>query len=238
MRTSLLLAFKLLMISILPGCELGSCTKGEGSIERTVRPVEPFRAMVLNSSIDVRLTPGTTQTMEIEAQTNLVELVKAEVNDGILTISVEDCFRTDGPFLVHLTTPSLETITIQGSGDIQGTGPMHADAMDLRVQGSGDMRLEIMAERLKATVQGSGDVFLSGAVGVLETRVQGSGDVRATELAAQDVKASIMGSGDIAVQCNGVLEASVMGSGDITYRGTPTGVLQNIKGSGSIRAME
>jgi hypothetical protein len=100
------------------------------------------------------------------------------------------------------------------------------------------MRLEVAAESLKTTVQGSGDVFLSGTAARFDTRVQGSGDVRAGELAVQDVKASIMGSGDIGVQCIGVLDASIMGSGDITYRGTPVGVIQNIKGSGSIRSVE
>lgn len=228
----------LLTSSLLTSCELGNCIRGEGKSTRTVLAVEPFRQLVLKSSIDVRVMSGAVQHIEIEGRTNLAELISTRVEDGVWTIAIEECFRSNGPFVVHLTTPALNAITVQGSGDVQSTGPLQADELELRIQGSGDLRLEVEAERVKATVQGSGDVFLSGSTATFETRVQGSGDVRAGELAAQDVKASVMGSGDIALQCNGVLDASIMGSGDITYRGTPTGVLQNIKGSGSIRAVE
>lgn len=217
---------------------MGTCVRGEGKPTRTVLSVDPFRQIVLKSSIDVHLIPGTVQHIEIEGHSNLAELLTTEVQDGVWTIAMEDCFRSKGPFVVHLTTPTLDAITIQGSGDVQSMGPLQAETLELRIQGSGDMRLEVAAERVKATVQGSGDVFLSGSTTSFETRVQGSGDVRAGEFAAQDVKASVMGSGDIALQCGGILDASIMGSGDITYRGTPTGVLQNIKGSGSIRAVE
>jgi hypothetical protein len=238
MGTNLKFSCILLMASVLASCEMGSCVRGEGKTTRTVLAVGPFEKLVLKSSIDVRLIPGEVQHVEIEGQANLAELVTTQVEDGIWTIAIDECYRSKGPFVVHLTTPTLDAITIQGSGDVQSTGPLRAETLELRIQGSGDMRVEVAAEHVKATVQGSGDVFLSGSTTTFETRVQGSGDVRAGELAAQDVKASVMGSGDIALQCNGVLDASIMGSGDIAYRGAPTGVFQNIKGSGSIRAVE
>lgn len=238
MRTGRILGCMLLGTSLLTSCQMGNCARGEGKTTRTMLAVEPFRQIIVKNSIDVRVIPGEVQQIEVEGQANLAALMTTEVKDGVWAIEIDECFRSKGPFVVHLTTPSLDAITIQGSGDVQSTGPLRAEALELRIQGSGDMRLEVAAERVKATVQGSGDVFLSGSAVAFETRVQGSGDVRAGELAAQDVKASVMGSGDIALQCNGVLDASIMGSGDISYRGTPTGVLRNIKGSGSIRAVE
>jgi len=212
--------------------------RGEGGITKTTLEVAPFQMLVLQGSIDLRIVPGTEQHIEVEAQSNLAALLSTSVENGVWTITTEECFRAKGPFVVHLTTPGLEAITVQGSGDITSLEALYGEELELRVQGSGDMRLELQVERLRTIVQGSGDVALSGSAENVDVRVQGSGDVRATELAATDVKVSVMGSGDVAVQCNGLLDASIMGSGDIAYRGTPTGVLQNIKGSGSIRALE
>lgn len=231
----LILSLSMLCFTSL-GCEMGKCTTGKGPSTTTELAVAPFQRLVLKSSLDVRLVQGAEQKVEVQGPSNLAELVNTQVVDGTWTVEVKECFRTRPAMFVLITIQDLQAITIQGSGNIQSKGAFIADALDLTIQGSGDMDLDLSATRIKATVQGSGDVLLRGSTSYFETRIQGSGDVNTLELAATDVKASIMGSGDVAVQCNGVLDASIMGSGNISYRGIPTEVLQSIKGSGSIRS--
>lgn len=220
------------------GCEMGDCKKGQGEPITTELSVEPFQQLILTSSLDVRLLQGPAQKVEVLGQSNLIEMISTEVVDGTWSVGIDECFRAKKSPVVHITIPQLAAITIKGSGDIISEGPFRTQAIDLNVQGSGNMDLDLQATRIKATVQGSGDVLLKGSTTTFESRTQGSGDVDALELVATDVRAAIMGTGDVAVQCTGLLDASIMGTGDIQYRGNPTEVRQSIKGTGSIRAVQ
>jgi hypothetical protein len=225
----------LLIASVLPSCQLGQCISGRGNAIRTTLDLPPFERLVLQSSLDIRLTRGNERHVEIEAAPNLVDLVSATVYNGTLTIRIEACFRAKGPFVVHITTPTLSGITIQGSGNVTSNGPVHSEVLDLTIQGSGDLELDVETERTSAIIQGSGDMVLRGTAGMLSARIQGSGDVRAADLQATDVKVDIMGSGDVMVNCNGVLDATIMGSGNIRHKGTPERIERTIKGSGTIQ---
>ncbi len=233
MRT--ILALVLVCIGSI-GCEMGDCIKGQGDHTTTELHVAPFQRLILKSSIDVVLSQGAEQKIEVVGQANLVKLISTQVVDGVWRVNIEECFRSKKPLVVRITIPDLQEIVIKGSGNINSEGPFRTEAMDLTVLGSGDMDLDLVAIRIKATVQGSGDVLLKGNATSFETRIQGSGDVDALELVATDVRAAIMGTGNVAVHCTGFLDASIMGTGDIRYRGNPTEVRQSVKGTGSIRA--
>lgn len=231
-----LISFLFLLCFMPFACKMGECIKGEGPSTTMELTVAPFQHLVLKSSFDIRLQQGSTQKIVVEGPANLSELITTEVIDGIWNAGIEECYRSKPALVIHVTVPELQAITIKGSGDIRSQGVFRSTTMDLTIQGSGDLDLELEAASIKATVQGSGDVLLHGSTDSFETRIQGSGDVNAMELEAIDVKASIMGSGNVAVQCNGLLDVSIMGSGDILYRGEPREIIQNIKGSGAIRA--
>ena len=63
-----------------------------------------------------------------------------------------------------------------GSGNI-GAGIQRADEVNLLLQGSGDMDLDLKdCVSLSSDIQGSGDVKLSGNVRNLRKNVMGSGD--------------------------------------------------------------
>jgi len=188
--------------------------------------------------LDVQVKQGGAQLVEVEGQQNLVDLVEFVVKDGICTIRTQTCYRTEKPFVVHITMASLERITIQGSGDVRGTGRFTAEALDLDVQGSGDLELEIAAAEVEAVVQGSGTLKLIGNCTTLAASVQGSGDIKAGNLIATSAKASVSGSGDVTVQTTGVLDAQVVGSGDVRYRGTPGEIKRSITGSGDIKPVK
>lgn len=211
-----------------------NCEPGRGEVVRTPLSVSPFERIVVQGSLDVRIHGGEAQSVEVEGQKNLADLVNTEVINGTWTIRTEPCIRSSKPFVVHLTTPTLDAIHLQGSGRVEGVAPLRAVDLDLRVQGSGDLQLEVFSERTEASVQGSGDILLTGTTEEFDGQVQGSGDLRAAALETQNATASVTGSGDLQVQCTGTLRATVTGSGSVRYLGPPAQLERHVTGSGTI----
>jgi hypothetical protein len=219
---------------VLLSCIGTDCITGNGAVVKRTLQLQPVHAITLQGSLDVRLTQGEGQSVEVEAQENLVELVETTVKDGHWTIRTRECYRTDKPFVVHLRVPKIDRITVQGSGDVDGTGTFTGNSFNLDVQGSGDLKISVNGGSVKTSVQGSGAVKVSGTCDDLTATVQGSGDVKAGELNAGRARVNVMGSGDITVRTTGALEGEIMGSGDVEYVGSPSSLSVQVTGSGRV----
>jgi len=234
LRSHLLFLALLLSVSLLASCWTGTCVTGKGAVIKRDLVVASFHGIVVQGSMDVRVSPAPSQAVEVEGQENLVGLVESEVRDGIWTIRTSECYRTDKPFIVYIRVPTLDKVIIQGSGDVLGTGTLETGSMDLTVQGSGDVDLTVKASKVEAFVQGSGTIKLGGTCDDLNAEVQGSGDVKAGNMSTANATANVNGSGDITVKVAGTLDAVISGSGDVRYKGTPAEIKKQVSGSGDI----
>jgi hypothetical protein len=233
-RSPVTAALAAVVLLLHPGCNWNDCLQGEGEVTTTPLSVPPFERIVVQGPIDVRVRTGEPQRVELEGQANLVNTVATMVSNGTWTITTERCIRSRKPLVVHITAPELTGIRVQGSGHVQSDGTIETEGIELRVQGSGDMQLDLRADRVQAVVQGSGDMLLTGSTTALEATVQGSGDLRAAAMQAREAQATIAGSGDIQVFSTGFLRASITGSGDIRHVGQPDQLEKHITGSGTI----
>ena len=117
---------------------------------------------------------------------------------------------------VEVSIPSLEALTLTGSGVISTTG--------------------IKSSSLTVTLSGSGVLRASGSATRVDVNLGGSGDAQLEQLTARDVHAVVSGSGRILVSASNTLDASVPGSGAIVYSGNPVRVTTNITGNGAVNA--
>lgn len=235
MKFSIVLTSVVFLSTSFLTCGLLNCEKGTGPVVERAVEVEPFHGLAVQGSMGVRLTPGPVQRITVEGQSNLIDLLTTEVKHGIWRINTRKCFRTNEPFVVHITMPTVDFLSMQGSGDITCLGRFSMPEIALEVQGSGDMDLNVEVQRINALIQGSGSIDLQGTCGTLSATVQGSGDIDADALTTRIVEATVQGSGDISALITDTLTANIGGSGNIRYTGRPAVVNTNIAGSGEVK---
>src|SRR5690606_21024772 len=142
----------------------------------------PFHGVDLRGALDIKITKGATQKVEVEAQANIAELLQLEVRNGICRISTIESYETSKPFTVHITLPALDHVEVAGSGDVTSTTPFTMEAMTVKVSGSGDVELAVQASSVKADLSGSGEIKLTGSASTLDAQLKGSGDIKAVNL--------------------------------------------------------
>jgi hypothetical protein len=202
------------LLVLLPGCIINLGVEGSGNRISEERDLEPFSEIYLAGSEEVVVTIGEPQSVTVEADDNLIELVETRVKGDTLLIRTEKNYRSSEGIRVEITVPELDEVGLAGSGDIEISG--------LAVAG------------FSVSVTGSGSVAVRGTAEDLDATVTGSGDLRLFELEVQRAEALITGSGDIEVRATESLDASVTGSGDIRYAGEPEQVRKSVTGSGDI----
>ena len=211
---------------------------------RESRSVEAFTEIKYGIPGTLHVRQGEEASLEIEASEEVIAQIETTVDGSALEIMAEgetgffarlfgDSDLDADEIDVYVTAPTIEHLTLAGSGQVIGETPLQAASLSLKVAGSGDMDLDVDTEELNVRIAGSGGCFVRGRAGSLDVNIAGSGDLRADELETQRAEVQIAGSGDVEVHVTDHLSAQIFGSGDVRYRGRPT-IETNTYGSGTV----
>jgi hypothetical protein len=212
---------RLLMVTVLmTGLSLGACgaesVRGSGNVTSERRDVGGFNEVELRGIGDLTVRQTGSESLTVEAEDNIIPVLKTEVENNRLTIGVEDntAIQTTKPINYELTVKDLNALILSGSGNI--------DAAD------------ISTDELGVVLSGSGGVKAAGKADSQDVDISGSGSYRAENLESEKARVELDGSGTATVNVSDRLDARIRGSGSVEYYGDPT-VSQDVSGSGRVR---
>ena len=199
----------------IAGCVPGVSVTGSGQVKSEPRQVGHFTAVEVAGSGKLIVQQTGTDSLEVEAEDNLLPLLTSEVHGDRLVLGTRDNanLHPTRPIVYHVTVKDLTGLSVSGSADIKAT--------------------DIDTPRLKVEISGSGSADISGKAQSQELDISGSGHYSAADLDSTDAKIGITGSGSAVVKVSGKLDANISGSGSVEYIGSPATSL-HVSGSGSI----
>jgi len=206
------------------------------------RPVQDFEEVVMEGHGELILAQGDQETLEIEADADLLPKIKSEVDNGRLTLGMahwwDHLLPPWGPITYRLTMKTIRGIGVSGSGTVTAAD-IQTDHCRLTLSGSGRGTLaRLTAISAEYRISGSGRIEAAGGqVGRQEITISGSGHLDLAAVDGADVAVHISGSGNVALQASKTLDVHISGSGDVRYRGQPA-VTQHVSGSGRIKQIE
>ena len=211
--------------------------------DEQTRKVDPFTEISVRIGANVHLVQGATQSVDIVAKPSTLEQLITEVKEGKLIIRFPTktlLWKTfqPGDITINITVPTINALSVIGSGELIAEDEIKSKMMDLEVNGSGNIKLsELSSERVKTTISGSGNIIVAGKTTAqdLSIVISGSGNFRGMDYSADDVSIKISGSGNADIEARNNLYIRLMGSGTVTYKGKPK-LDQSITGSGVVKS--
>lgn len=201
---------------VFQGGSSSGSLQGSGVAATETRSVPAFNAIELAGANVVTVAVGTKQSVTVRADSNLVGRVTTTVHRGALVVSQRGSFTTRSPMSVDVTVPSIHSITLSGSG-VLAVERVKSPRLYVRVPGNGVVTVAGIVTRLDVRLGGSGDVRLGDLTARdVAARVSGSG--RLIVHATGTLGASISGSGAIFYTGNPVVTQSITGSGVVIHR--------------------
>lgn len=211
------------------------CEKGEGETVSRTLELESFHSIVVDVSADVFLQQGDVQSITVEGQENIIDLLELDVRNETWEIDFnKNCVRQDQDLKIFITIPDIQRLEIDGSGNLTGENLFVLDNLNLLIDGSGDLDVAVEAEEVTARIEGSGDILLEGSTDIARYIIRGSGDIRAFDMQAISADVEIRGSGEVEVSVSDFLKVDIDGSGDVYYKGDPEIDLR-VDGSGELK---
>lgn len=218
---------------------VGEAIDLSGDMQSEDRPVSGFSKVQLDGFGSLNITMGDTESLTVEADSNLISHIITEVRGDTLIIRMEENLR-----LVNMITEvtytlsavSLESVRLSGLGDIN-VGPLETDTMTVTQDGAGMISLDqLTADRLDANLSGLGSLTVRGKVTEQKVDLSGAGAYQAGDLESETASVTLSGLGNATVWVTGSLDAELSGAGSLEYYGNPQ-VSQNDTGLGNIKSL-
>lgn len=216
----------------------GLCIEAEGDIITREITLDKFSKIELNGASKVILKQGKIQVVKVTAAQNIIDLLNRNIRSDEWDIKFNSCIISPEDVEIEITIPTIEELSIEGSGSIKSEGLISSNLLELSIEGSGELDLTIDVKELESEISGSGDLKLEGATKIHNIVINGSGDLEAYKLNCDEADIEINGSGDVKLNVSYSLDVEVNGSGDVYYQGNVKKINSNINGSGKLKQAE
>lgn len=232
-RPLFVLALVLLLSS---GCVVNvqDSIRGDGKVVTQKREVSIFTGVKVGSGIDVFLTQGETQSVEVEADENLQEWIRTEVEGSVLHIYTEKVIRLAKTKRVNITVKTIDKIDISSAGDVTGLSKFKTDNLDIDMSSAGDLDFEVEANEIKLSISSAGDVNLKGKANKLNADLSSAGDLDAYDLEVKEGDISVSSAGSARVFVTEEASFRCSSAGNISYKGEPRIREINTSSAGSV----
>lgn len=236
----LLLVAALMLSACGANIHIGSSkvVTGSGNVVTSEVSVSGFDAVQLDSIGDLTITQGDTESLSIEAEDNILDVLESKVSGKTLVLGSQDnvTLTPTKPIRYTLTVKDLASVKLAGLGNVSMDG-LKTGRLDLNISGSGNLTLlGLQAESVDVAISGLGSVELTGQASALRLEMEGSGNCRAGDLAVRDAEINISGLGNATLWASDSLDIRISGAGNLEYYGSPR-VSQEISGVGSIKSL-
>ena len=218
--------------------ELGGAVAGSGVVETEMYKVSDFDTIVVDYPTDITVVQGKSESVEIEAEDNLLAQLSADVRNGALYLenteqNWRDRVNPTKPVLVTVTVVELNRVQFPTAGKML-IEELQSDSLSVSVSGAGDMTLtDLDVGKLDFSLSGAGNINIDGVADYLQLSISGLGNFNGSDLQSQAADVHISGAGSATVWAEETLDASISGAGSVDYYGNPS-VDKRISGVGSV----
>ncbi|MEN8799232.1 MAG: head GIN domain-containing protein [Flavobacteriaceae bacterium] len=190
------------------------CLRGSGANVSETRELGNFTGILNTIPANVFITQGPLEAVRIEAQANILEVLKTNVENNTLSIEFDKCIKELNDVSIHVTIPEINKLILTGVGDMNMIGDIDVAVLDISLTGVGNFNLQGRAE-------------------TLNIQLIGVGDVSAFPLLADIGNVNISGVGNTEVFISNELNVTITGVGTVFYKGSPD-ISSTITGDGAV----
>lgn len=230
----------ILISFVLSGIAFYSCdsiigVNGSGNVVSESRQISSFEELKVSGAFNVLLKQGSKESLEIETDDNLLELIETEVSGNQLRIGAKQNIGKSTKLNIYLTFVTLKSMNISGAVDISGEDQLRFDELTCKGSGASGLDLQITAKELLLDFSGASGISLSGKASRVVMEVSSASEIHATDLEIEHLTADLSGASDADVYVTKELSVDASGASNFSYEGNPKIISESVSGAGDVR---
>lgn len=221
-----ILALPLLFAACTPKCIEDSGVHGSKNLS-----LKPYDELEVSGPIKVLLLQDSSYQLKIEADSNILALVKADVSGSTLTLKL-DAEKYCGTDSITVTAGigDLKKIAITEAVSLFTSSRINLNDLNIDMTGATVVRLDLNAAKLSIDNDGAADIHLMGQAGLHQLKSKGSIRLEAFDFVTGGYDLDIEGAGKANINVLNDLKVKTTGATEIYYKGNPKNVEEKKSG--------
>ena len=230
----------ILLVLVLSSWNLKKELKGSGNSLKEQRETASFEGIEVNNAIHVFLSQGNKESVEVEADDNILPYIQTKVRDRILHITLkgDDQIRNFSPKLpmnVYVTIKKLLEIKAHAASSVEGKSAFKTEKLEIDVRSAATLELEIEAGTVELDVSSAANVTLTGVANKIKADLSGASRWDGSELETLKTDIDMSGASSARIKVKDELQYDVSGASRLVYTGDPRIYNAEVSGAGSVK---
>ncbi len=235
MKTLLKLSVALFLVFSTTSCMFDG-VKGNGNVITKNRKISnDFVRIKVSRGLEVYITKDSDVSLSVEADENLHDLIKTEVNNGTLIISSERNIWHASSKKIHLSVKNLNEILVSSGAEVYSENTLSSNRMKISSSSGAQIQLRLHVDDLTSNSSSGAIINLSGNAVNFDVSTSSGSVVSAYELEVENCIARSSSGSDIKVFVTESFDAKATSGSGIRYKGNPRKVNKRDNSGGSVR---
>lgn len=214
-----------IIISLIIAPNINSDYKKPG---KKIVELENYESININGPFRVQLYSGKEGKIELTGNNTTTELIEIFIyNDELIIRPIKmnwsfkswfgriNKYKDLRKININIPVEDINKISLNGSGNITSKDILENKAFAIKLNGSGNIEVNLNSNEIITKINGSGNIILRGKSKESEFKINGSGSIQALDLLSRRVDAKINGSGNIELFSINNPSTKINGSGNI-----------------------
>jgi hypothetical protein len=197
-----------------PKVSIFTCVQGSGITKVETRNIAPFKQIDVSGAVDVEVVGQKDFKIDVQADDNILELVKTEVSGETLKIYVKERISRRSPIKIFVSMPELTGAEISGASKFTGNN--------------------IKTETLNLDVSGASKIELNGEAQNINIDASGASKINTENFKVAKAIVDVSGATSVSVNATEEVRAEASGASKVNYVGEPKNVIKDVSGAGKV----
>jgi len=221
----------------MSSCNGFDCVNGSGNQITESRDIGIFANIETSGSLKIVLSQDSISSVRILADDNIQDRIQTKLKGNTLRIDIDGNFCDADSITVYLSSKDYQKIESSGSVEVISEGKLNLNELEIELQGSSKIMLDLNVKSLKTSSSGSLEIELKGQSGSHDLDLTGSSSVEAVDFVVGEYRISTTGSSKSRINVLNMLKVNSSGASEVEYKGKPSKIEKDNSGASIVRSI-
>ena len=194
---------------------------GSGNVVTEYRDLPYFNKVKVTDGLDVKIEQGSKAKVVVNADDNLIDLIKTEVENDQLNIYIEKMFIRSKNIEVLLTVNDLEELEASAGSSVKGQNPIRGSNLKVKAHAGSLLDLNLDVDQFEFNASSGSNSKLGGITKNMLVKTSSGANLDAYDLVADLAEIKSSSGSNVKIQVRKEILADISSGGNVTCKGEP-----------------
>ncbi|MDB0600099.1 head GIN domain-containing protein [Tenacibaculum maritimum] len=195
-----------------------------------------YSSIAISNGLNVYITQGKESNIKIEADENLHNVIKTEIQNKVLKIYAEKNIKSAKSKDIYISTPSIKSITTSSGSYVITENTLTANTFTIQTSSGSYVKLRVKTNILSSSSSSGSNLNIIGETDQYTGNASSGSTTNAYDLTSKVAIIKTSSGASIQVFTTNEINAKASSGSSVSYKGNPKRVFKKSSSGGNIHA--